>query len=238
MMNQSRDMIPTISYQQILTKLTMDFDYWRREDRELKVTMCGFLFARPQNELASKEIFPEIEYFNHRMGPRIHIFTAGCFDKHFPREQFRDRRPVGGEKRWAYSDEAFDSLRREIEEVTAWRYQDGVELLLLNATRNAKTGKASLDFHSAICVDLQKARELKSLDSVAALIGRLANYCEHYQGDDPTWGFSDQIGIDTARSALWNLFIGLLPEGLRKDAGTARLFVAQDLSKPNASPRP
>jgi hypothetical protein len=224
-------MIPTTSYQQILLKLTNDFEYWRRDDRSLKVTMCGFLFARPHNELASKEIFAEIGYFNHRMGPHIHIFIAGCFDRHLPRHQFRDRRPIGQGKGWEYSDEAFDSLRREIEAFTAWRYRDGVELLLLNAIRNSNTGEASLDFHSAISVDLQKARDLKSLDSVAALIGRLANYCEQYRGDDPTWGFSDQMGVDTARSALWNLLVGLLPEGLRKDATTARLFVTQDLTK-------
>jgi|ERR1039457_557253 hypothetical protein len=224
-------MIPTISYAEIIQKLSSDFDYWQRDEQNLKVTMCGLLFARPQSELASKEIFPELDYFDNRLGPHFHLFTAGCFRRSMPVEGYPDKRPIGPRDRWLYSDTAFDCLRREIESSTRWRYRDGVELLLFNATRNARTGGASLDFHSAIAVDLQRLREQRTSEAIASLIGKLANYCEQYSGDDPTWGFSDQIGTRIAGSALWSLILSFLPEGLRRDASTARLFVTEDLSR-------
>jgi hypothetical protein len=223
-------MIPTVSYAEIVQKLSSDFDYWKRDEEKLKVTMCGLLFARPQSELASREIFPELDYFDSRLGPKFHLFTAGCFQRFMPVDNFPDKRSIGPQNKWLYSDAAFDCLRREIESATRWRYRDGVELLLFNATRNVRTGNASLDFHSAIALDLQMLRERRSSEPIATLIGQLANYCETYRGNDPTWGFSDRIGTHIAGSALWNLILSLLPEGLRKDASTARLFVTQDLS--------
>lgn len=223
-------MVPTITYAEILEKLSADFEYWRREGRELKVTMCGLLFARPQSELAAKEIFPEIDYFNSRLGPHFHLFTAGCFSRFAPVSDYPDRRPINTRNDWVYSDAAFDRLRREIEAVTRWRYRDGVELVLFNATRNKETGSASLDFHSAIALDLQKLRAQRSSEPVATLIGRLADYCENYRGDDPTWGFSDKMGVHTAGSGVWHLILSLLPQSLQADIATARLFVTQDLS--------
>lgn len=224
-------MIPTISYKEILSALGNDPSYWHRQGKSVSATMCGLLFARPQNELASKEIFPEVDYFNNRLGPRFHLFTAGCFPRFVPTSLYPDRREILLQRDWLYSDAAFDSLRRDIESSTKWRYKDGVELLLFNATKNKKTGVVSLDFHSAIAVDLQELRRVRPSEVIASLIGRLANYCDHYDGDDPTWGFSDQIGIGVAKSSLWSFVLGLLPEGVRNDAGTARLFVTQDLSK-------
>jgi hypothetical protein len=194
-------MIPTVSYAEIIQKLSSDFDYWQRDEQNLKVTMCGLLFARPQSELASKEIFPELDYFDSRLGPHFHLFTAGCFQRSMPVEGYPDKRPIGPRDRWLYSDTAFDCLRREIESSTRWRYRDGVELLQ------------------------------RTSEAIASLIGKLANYCERYSGDDPTWGFSDQIGTRIAGSALWSLILSFLPEGLRRDASTARLFVTEDLSR-------
>jgi hypothetical protein len=224
-------MIPTIRYEEILSKLSNDSSYWNRNGHQLKVTMCGLLFARPQTELASKEIFPELDYFDNRLGPRFHLFTAGCFQRFIPIEQYPDKRSISAVRNWLYSDVAFDSLRREVESFTSWRYKDGVELLLFNATRNRKTGDVSLEFNTAIAVDLLQLQELKPYEPVASLIGRLANYCDQYDGDDPTWGFSDKIGMHTAGSSLWNLILSLLPECLRNDIGKARQFVTQDLSK-------
>jgi hypothetical protein len=223
-------MIPTVNYVEILDKLSRDPDYWTRDGRSLRVTMCGLLFARPQTELASKEVFTELEYFDRRLGRRFHLFTAGCFPRWIPAGRYPDARHLTV-RDWRYSDKAFDDLRREIESVTSWKYKDGVELLLFNATKNRKTEAVSLDFHSALAIDLQELRRFRTSETVAYLIGRIANYCDEYEADDPTWGFSDQIGTQVGVSALWNLLVGFLPEGIRTDANAARLFVTQDLSK-------
>lgn len=224
-------MIPTIKYQEILTTLSGDEDYWIRQEQPLRVTMCGLLFARPQTELAEREVFRDRNYFDRVLGPRFHLFTAGCFPRFMPHEGYLDARAIEADPDWYYSDRAFDGLRREIEAETSWRYNGGVELLLFNAFRNQQTGSVSLDYHSAIAIDLQKCRQYRPAETVAALIGRIAYYCDHYDSDDPTWGFSDQVASQTGWTALWNFFVGLLPESLRNDANLARLFVTQDLSK-------
>ncbi len=224
-------MIPTINYQQILNKLSSDDDYWVRKTNTLHVTMCGLLFARPQSELATKEVFPELGYFNSRLGKRFHLFTAGCFLRGVLPGRYTDALKIESQRDWRYSDTAFDELRREIENLSSWRYKDGVELLLFNASRDRTSRTVSLSFSSAIVVDLQELRRVKASQTVAYLIGCIANYCDIYEDDDPTWGFSDRIGSQIGSSALWSAIVGLLPESLRNDANAAQLFVRRDLSK-------
>lgn len=224
-------MIPTINYQEILSKLSSDRDYWVRNEKTLEVTMCGLLFARPQSELAAKEVFPELGYFDTRLGRRFHLFTAGCFLRWIPPGRYADTQKIESQRNWHYSDTAFDELRREIESVTSWRYGDGVELLLFNAMRNQRNGTVSLDFHSAIAINLQELRRVETSQTVASLIGRIANYCDNYENGDATWGFSDNCGSQIGLSSIWNLFVGLLPDSLRNDANKAKLFTTQDLSK-------
>src|SRR4051794_23665123 len=105
-------MVPITSYTTLCDLLTQDFAYWRHQGVDLKIRLCAMLFARPQSELASREIFPELEYFDHRLGPRLHVFVAGC--TRLP-GTFPDERPVGGADQWRYSDAAFDKLRRSFE---------------------------------------------------------------------------------------------------------------------------
>lgn len=228
---EAREMIPTIKYQEILDKLRDDPDYWIRDGQPLRVTMCGLLFARPQVSFAMEEVFKDLGYLDSRLGPRFHLFTAGCLRRGMPNENCPDFRPIGADPDWYYSDHAFDQLRREIETETSWKYRDGVELLLFNAFRNQHTGSVSLNYHSAIAIDLQNRKQFRPTETVANLIGQIANYCNHYDSDDPTWGFSDKVAIQVGRTTLWNLFVGLFTDDVRNDANMARMFITQDLSK-------
>jgi hypothetical protein len=220
--------------------LSSAFDFWRKREPKLRVRMCGILFARPQTQLANQEIMPEIEYFDERTGCHIHLFVAGCYRSDLDRtffpngRLFPDGRPVGRTGRWQYSDAAFNVFRKDIEDRTAWRYNDGVELLLFNATYDAAKYAVLADFSTCIRVDLQKARSLGAVQSVAELIGQLARFCESSQSDDPTWGFSDSVGLRVAGSSLWQVIVGLLPKGLQSGAESARLFVTADLGRHNA----
>jgi hypothetical protein len=226
-------LIPITSYQRLCDFLTQDFDYWRHSKpnlQNLKVRLCAILFARPHTDLASREIFPEIEYFNERLGPRLHVFVAGCFGG--IRGEFPDERPVGRTGDWQYSDVAFNQLRKDLESRSSWHYKDGCELLLLNTTFDSKKQQATIDFGSAVRADLVKARDVGAIQSVAELIGRMSDYCEHSENqNDPAWGFSDSMGGEVIRSSLWHLLVSLLPERLRNDADAARIFVLDDLKK-------
>jgi len=225
-------MIPITSYDGLCGFLTQDFDYWRHREtlQNLKIRLCAILFARPHMDLASREIFPEIEYFNARLGPRLHVFVAGCIGG--LEGEFPDERGVGRTGQWRYSDIAFNQLRKDLESRSSWRYKDGCELLLLNTTFDTRKQEATIDFGSAVRTDLLKAREVGAIHSVAELIGRLSDYCEHSENqNDPAWGFSDSMGGEVIRSSLWHLLISFLPEGLRKDADAARVFVSADFRR-------
>ena len=223
-------MLAVTTYDEMCSILTESFDYWRSaDDHNLKVRLCAVLIARPQTDLASREIVPEIEYFNERLGPRLHVFVAGC-NRKGSTSTSNDRREIGRTGDWLYSDIDFNRFRADLESRTSWRYNDGVELLLANATRNQQSRRASIDFGTAVRIDLEKAREVGAISSVAELIGRLARYCESSENTtDPTWGFSDSMGGKIARSSIWHLFISLLPERIQNDADGARVFATVDL---------
>ena len=221
-------MVPITSYARLCDFLTQDFDYWRHRDRDQKIRLCAILFARPHTELASREIFPELEYFDQRLGPRLHVFVAGCTRGRVG--EFPDERPVGRTDQWRYSDVAFNQLRVDLESRTRWRYREACELLVLNTTFDRKRAAATVDCGSAVRIDLDKLRALGGIHSVAELIGRMADYCDRSENkNDPAWGFSDSMGGKVVGASLWHLLISFIPEAVRKDAEAAREFVTADL---------
>jgi hypothetical protein len=69
-----------------------------------------------------------------------------------------------------------------------------------------------------------------AIDSVDAFFERIFRDAETQDGTDPARGFSDACAKGLAPSALKNLLISLLPEGLRADSKKAFHFVVSDLS--------
>ena len=58
---------------------------------------------------------------------------------------------------------------------------------------------------------------------------KIFRYSEETDGRDPTWGFSDRMGVGMGKSALKELLICLLPGGLRSTAREASYYIAVDL---------
>jgi hypothetical protein len=136
-----------------------------------------------------------------------------------------------GDNDWLFSAKKFDQFRQEIEqEAEGWTYGGGTELILANAHYDSSSESASVDFRQAIVIDLDAAIQEKAITDVDHLFEDIVRYTEGQQGDDPTWGFSDRMGLKTARRALKQLLLSILPQAVRTDGGTAFHFYVRNLT--------
>jgi hypothetical protein len=193
-----------------------------RSDVRSTVRMVGLLFARPTTAFAASEIVPNLSYFHQRSGAYIDVFCAG-FHIGWDVSRLAERDLVA-----SYSDSEFDRFRQDIERRSKWRYSGEADLLLLNARFDGT--EVQLDFASAVFVDLLRARRDNAIESVSTLFESIFRYAENHGGTDPTWGFSDSAAKQIGGSALKNLLISLLPQGLQQDARKAFHFAVHDLS--------
>jgi hypothetical protein len=79
-------------------------------------------------------------------------------------------------------------------------------------------------------MNLEKAKADGAIVSVPNLFEKIFRFAETQPGDDPTWGLSDTLALDTGQNALWNLVVGFLRESIRKDTRRVRHFLVTDLS--------
>jgi hypothetical protein len=85
-----------------------------------------------------------------------------------------------------------------------------VDLLLLNATWD-EAGETLLDFNSGVCLRLSQMRRDGIVGSVPELFEKIFQYAMKQDGKDPTWGFSDKMGLAVAKSWFIELVLSLLP---------------------------
>jgi hypothetical protein len=241
-------MIPAHSYEGVCEDLRKAFqDRYMRSNRpifehflsgkadgEQLVRLVGLLFARPQSKLAADEIVPHLDYFHHRSGLHVDFFCGGYggYWEGSIRE-IPDQQVVGPGRyaNWLFSALKFDAFRMEIERRTAWRYSGGVDLILTNAIYDVNKGRADLDFSSAIEINLDRAKADGAIQSVEMFVEQICQYAEHQSGSDPTWGFSDRMGVGFARSALKGFVLALLPKGVESDGRRAFHLTVQDIGR-------
>jgi hypothetical protein len=217
-------MIPAWDYNKVCSQLAYAFRYRYPADN---VRMVGLLFAPAQARLAKDEIVPSLDYFHHRSGNHIDFFCAGYSRYGFtPGEQpvTRDDPP------WKFSTEAFDRFRRDIERRCRWRYSGEADLLLMNGRRGIDEDAASLDFGSTIVCDLDRMIRDHAIHSVRRFFEDVFRFAESVTDPDPTWGFSDEMGVRTAGSALKRVILSLLPEELGAAYRRAKHFAIRDVS--------
>lgn len=208
--------------------LTEAFRRRYRVQEGAAVRMTGLLFARPEVRMARDEIVPSLDYFHHRSGNNIDFFCAGYGRYWYGRVP--DERAVTPDKPpWLFSLSLFDGFRKEVEELSTWRYSGEADLLLMNALFDEKDGKASLDFESAIVCDLERMKRDGAIESVGRFFEDVFRFAEHALADDPTWGFSDQMGIRSAGAALKRVILSLLPKNLGDDYKRTEHFAIRNL---------
>jgi hypothetical protein len=194
-----------------------------------QLRMVGLMFVTPDTPLATTDVYPRMSKFHARSGKHIDFYFAGYRQGGQPKStQFvRIEGPKGS---WYYSQKDFDRLVSDMESKTTWKYSGDTDLLLMNGWLDGPRSKATLDFKTAIVCQLETMKRDEAFVSVGQFFEQIFRFAESFEGDDPTWGFSDREGVAIAGSALKRFIYSLLPKSLSKDATRAEHFSVRDLA--------
>lgn len=217
-------MFPAYSIVEVRRELARAFSYRYPDAINNHVRMVGLLFAPPGSRIAQSEILPRINDFHHRSSNNIDFFCAG-YGAFWPEGWIEDEEvvvsitepPFGHKTDWLYSAKLFNDFLNEVKEATRnkWNYSEEVDLILLNAYHDTKE-EARLDFSRGIVLNLQKMKDDKCITSTMDLFSLIFQYVEKQDGSDPTWGFSDLMGIKEGKSWFIDLILSLSPAKIGK----------------------
>jgi len=221
-------MFGVLSYQEMLDIQTSRFSIPDEKGHRPSVRMIGVLFARPESNLAAKEVVPNLGYFHVRSGKHVDFFCAG-YGPDDPREPVN--RINVSDMGWKFYPAKFNDLRQELEPPrTNWRYSGGTDLILTNARLEPNTLRAFFDFETTVKCYLDEMIRIGAIPSVEEFFERIFRYAESASGDDPTWGFSDAEGLNAGKQSLINLLLSLLPKNLGKELRRVAVFAASKRS--------
>lgn len=196
--------------------------------KKKQARLVALLFCRPELALMKSDIVPSLPYFHRRSGNNTAFYFAGFYE-FIPVDKERQNGPYEFDgpngTHWLFDAEQFNHLREQVEKSTRWRYSGGCDMLLVNSRR---TG--GLDFTTAVVLRLDKIGELIATPTIGQLFEAIFQYAERQDDINPTWGLSDFLGIKTAKSGLWDVIIGLLPEPFRNSIRASRNLVVQNIA--------
>lgn len=163
--------------------------------------IVGIVFCQPWSDITTKEIQPSIEYFNYRSGKHVNFYFTGYY--------------TGG-KSWNFSPYDFNECRNEIQkECSKWRYSGGTDLILCNATYDAKAKRAVLDYQTAECFVFEKLKQAGEVNDVKMFFEEIFHYCEGH--------FDVQQNINPQRASVKHLRETLIKPQWRPDKDLAEL---------------
>ena len=200
-------MLPAYSLNQVLHEIAKAFRSRDQEEEGERVRMVGLLFAPPGTAISKAEILPRLNDFHHRSGNNIDFFCAG-YGAYWPESWAPDAQPVattadprfGYKTDWFYSAKHFNDFRNEIKsKAKSWNYSGEVDLVLLNAHPDTYE-LAKLNFTRAVVLRVDQLKKDKLIESAPVLFEKICSYADGQRGDDPTWGFSDEMGLKVGRS--------------------------------------
>lgn len=221
-------MVPADDFTKLLDSIAKNFLNQGKRPSQNQVRMVGLVFARPNSPLAKSEIIPQLNDWHYRSGRSIDFYFAGyarTSDKDTDRVQVR----IPGAKSWWYSSSSFEVARNRVEISTSWQYGGSCELLLTNAHFDTTWKSASLDFATTICCQLDVMKTDKAIVSVERFFESVFRFAEKSTGKDPTWGFSDKLGLSVGRSALQQVVLSLLPKSISAEYTRAQHFAVRDI---------
>lgn len=202
----------------------------RYEDRENgHIRLTGILIAPPGSIIARTEIVPRLSDFHHRSENNIDFFVAGygCGKVDSIYKAIEDPPNTN----WTYSSYYANELIKTLEFCTTWEYSGGCELLLINAKYKSSTNRVSLDYSTAVVLQLDKMLEQKAFSNVATFFEEIFNYAKTCSGQDPCWGFSDKMGVKKGLPAIWQLLSKVIPGKPLEEIQKLKNFAVHDISK-------
>jgi hypothetical protein len=203
---------------ELKAKIAKCYEAQRDAGAARSVRLLLLLFGMPESETVKKELVPRAKYWHHRSGVDSDLAAFG-----FSAQSSND---PGGSR--------FAEVLSEFESQLDWKYSGGTDLIVLNTRYDYGLRTLEFDFSSAVSLTVETAIKAGAIDDVSMFIESLLHFAREHKRGDLSWGFSDHMGIDKAKSALWNLVVSILPEALRDNAKGAKHFCVRDL-KPRKS---
>jgi hypothetical protein len=181
--------------------------------------LLGLLFAPDGAPLTRDQVIPRLGQFHWRSGQFMDLFCAGYGRRGgtaYLDATFRTVLDHGPDGEWLFSDHGFDDVRREVEEVSGWRYSGEVDLLVVNARLDVDSGEALVDFRSGAEIRLANAIADGAIGSVAGLLERLFAYAEQHPETASAAQFAVTQAGKTLAGSLVDVVLGALPIDVRE----------------------
>lgn len=221
-----------------------------------RVRLILLLVMKPTSKVAKEVVLPNIEYYHHRSGEHCDLFLVGYnrydprwvplvfdHDKHWldqrdPKDlpairKLDEENTVGNIGGWPvkFDPVNFNNSIYRLEDEIHWTYTGRSDLIVANAFYRPEDHTTALDFSSAVVCNLETMLEEQTIRSVEELLESAFAFARTSTGSDLTWGFSDQLGVKTVRSALSRLVLSLLPKKVGDDIRKLSFFAVSDLRK-------
>jgi hypothetical protein len=222
--------------------LTADFARTGSDFSELKFTatrvkidqvskLAGILFCSPDTDFGKREVLPHLDQFNERSEDFVEFYCAG-FGTTQPAEATNEDRylPVVAGQKWWYSTKAFNSLRKDLEGKTRWKYSGETDLILFTASRNA-SGYGYMSFSPSLVCNLEQMSKDGAFTSVRAFLEAIARLGEEYEGRDPVSLLSKKQEKRIGGNILKALVLSIFPKAVQEGYQKAEHLAFQDISK-------
>lgn len=219
-------MLAAPSYRDLIQQLSNRFKTGYANSESVR--MVGILLCRPGSFVQTK-VFDSLDYFDIRSGNHIDFFFSG-YQSYRLEETPKEWRVAykGATEQWTFDANYFNSLRDTLEQLTSWKYSGNAELLLLNSRFNGKA--AELDFSSCITIDLDQVISNGGF-TIEKLFENIFRFAEGHDGTDPTWGFSDRMGINIGGQLFKSILLSILPSDWKPEVIRALDFAIRNVQK-------
>ncbi len=193
--------------------------------------LAGILFCSPDTDFGKREVLPHLDQFDQRSEDFVEFYCAGFGTTQLAGDTNEGRfLPVVAGHKWWYSTKAFNSLRKELEGKTRWKYSGETDLILFTASRNA-SGVGYISFSPSLVCNLEQMSKDGAFTSVRAFLEAIARLGEEYEGRDPVSLLSKKQEKKVGGNILKTLVLSILPKAVQEGYRKAEHLAFQDISK-------
>ena len=197
---------------------------------DTKRRMIGILFAKPNAKLVSKEILKNLDYFHVRSGKFIDFFFPGYGPKD-PDNKFAKYDIEQGKSGWQFNMYCFVKSIEAMESITNWEYSGETDLILTDITINKKEHKAEINFDITINCLLDEFKRIGAIDTIHTFFENIFKFTKDKNKDNPTYSFSDFMGIKRGQEGILRFFQSLLPKELASAIVKTAVFRVRNLKR-------
>jgi hypothetical protein len=188
--------------------------------------LVGLLFVKGGDELAEKSLKPFFGYFNNRSRTNTDFYWAGW-------DEIVSDTPNSSGQYLSFNDNHFDTIRRDVESNTNWRYSGGADLILFPA-KKLDTGEVVMDLGAAMNINLRELKAAKIEPDV--LFETIFRFSDNSERDDSMF----ELFFDNTRRSLsksfWLFLKSFVSSEASQEIDRINAMVVVDIRKPDVAP--